>query len=111
MVTKMITDEDIEKAIDYLRDNAIQAAQSRANRIYMEEFRKSLKALIMSEHKDLPVSAQEREAYCDQRYLKHLEAMKTAIAHDEQNRFMRVAAEAKIEAWRSFSANHRAVKI
>lgn len=107
----MITDDDIEKAIDYLRDNAVQAAQSRANRIYMEEFRKSLKALIMSEHKDLPVGAQEREAYADPRYHKHLEAMKISIAQDEQNRFMRVAAEAKIEAWRSFSANHRAVKI
>ena len=54
---------------------------------------------------------QEREAYADERYKKHLEAMKIAIAQDEQNRFMRVAAEAKIEAWRSFSANHRAVKV
>ena len=107
----MITDEDVEKAIDYLRDNATAAAQSRANRIYMDEFRKSLKALIMKEHAHLPVGAQEREAYADERYKKHLEAMKIAIAQDEQNRFMRVAAEAKIEAWPSFSANHRAVKI
>ena len=65
----------------------------------------------MKEHAHLPVGAQEREAYGDERYKKHLEAMKIAIAQDEQNRFMRVAAEAKIEAWRSFSANHRAVKI
>ena len=65
----------------------------------------------MKEHQHLPVGAQEREAYADERYAKHLEAMKIAIAQDEQNRFLRIAAEAKIEAWRSFSANHRAVKI
>ena len=46
----MITDDDVEKAIDYLRDSATNAAQSRANRIYMDEFRKSLKALIMREY-------------------------------------------------------------
>ena len=107
----MITDEEVEKAIDYLRDSAPQAAQSRANRLYLDEFRKSLKALIMKEHQHLPVGAQEREAYADERYQKHLQAMQSAIELDEKNRFMRVAAEAKIEAWRSFSANHRAIKI
>ena len=107
----MIPDDDVEKAIDYLRDNANAAAQARANRIYMDEFRKSLKALIMKEHLDLSVNAQEREAYADQRYADHLNAMKQAIAIDEKMRFTRVAAEAKIEAWRSMSANHRAIKI
>ena len=77
----------------------------------MEEFRKSLKALIMKEHADLPVSAQEREAYSDERYIQHLQAMQTAVKLDEKNRFLRIAAEAKIEAWRSFSANHRAMKV
>lgn len=107
----IISDTEIQLALDYLRSSALDAAQSRANRIYMEEFRKSLKALIMSEHKDLPVNAQEREAYADKRYQKHLKAMKTAIELDEKNRFLRVAAQAKIEAWRSSSANERAMKI
>lgn len=107
----MLTDDDVEKALDYLRDSAVDAAQTRANRIYMEEFRKSLKALIMKEHADLPVSAQEREAYSDERYIQHLQAMQTAVKLDEKNRFLRIAAEAKIEAWRSFSANHRAMKV
>lgn len=107
----MVTDEDVEKALDYLRDSAVDAAQTRANRIYMEEFRKSLKALIMKEHADLPVSAQEREAYSDDRYIQHLQAMQTAVKQDEKNRFLRIAAEAKIEAWRSYSANHRAMKV
>ena len=107
----MIDESEIEKAVDWLRDNSNVAAQDRANRIYLEEYRKSLKAMIMKEHTDLPVSAQEREAYADHRYQVHLRAMKDAVAKDEYNRFMRHSAEAKIEAWRSLSANHRAIKL
>ena len=107
----MISDDEVEKAIDYLRDNATEAAQARANRIYIEEYRKSLKAMIMKEHADIPVSAQEREAYADKRYLSHLLALQQAVKEDEYRRFLRVAAEAKIEAWRSFQANYRSMKV
>jgi hypothetical protein len=37
--------------------------------------------------------------------------MQIAIEKDERQRFMRIAAEAKIEAWRSMSANIRSIKI
>lgn len=107
----MISDQDVEKALDWLRDGADRHAQDRANRSYVEEFRKSLKAQIMRDHLDLPVSAQEREAYADPRYIQHLEAVKEAIRIDEHNRFMRASAEAKIEAWRTQSSNQRSMKI
>jgi len=77
----------------------------------LEEFRKSLKSQIMREHLDMPVSAQEREAYADPRYVSHLDAMKEAVRIDEHNRFMRASAEAKIEAWRTQSSNQRSMKI
>lgn len=107
----MISEQDVEAAVDYLRDNAEDAAKCRAERIYMEEFRKSLKAMIMKENSEATVSAQERDAYADPRYMKHLEALRVAVMRDEKQRFMRVAAEAKIEAWRSMNANYRAMKI
>src|SRR5215813_9365629 len=103
----MISDQDIEAAVDYLRDNADGAAHARANRIYMEEYRKTLKAMVMKEHLDKAVNAQEREAYADMRYLDHLEAMRTAIFEDEKHRFLLAAAQAKIEAWRTLQANQR----
>ena len=103
----MITDEQAEKALDYIRDNADKAAEARANRIYMEEYRKSIKATLMSEHIREPVNAQERHAYSDPRYIQHLQAIKEAIKLDEQHRWMMTAAEAKLEAWRTMSANNR----
>jgi len=103
-----ITDEEIDKALDYLRDSARDAAQAKAERVYVEEFRKVLKAQIMKENPKLSAVLQEREAYSDPRYTEHLSAIKEAVRLDEFNRFMRIAAEAKIEAWRTQSSNTRA---
>ena len=111
MNNPIITDEDIEKAVNFLRDTAEQSAKFKAERVYLTEYRKSLKALLMKNHLDLPVSAQEREAYASPVYISHLDAMRTAIERDEKQRFLRVTAEAKIEAWRSMSANYRAIKL
>lgn len=106
-----ISEESIEQALDYLRDNAISAAKARAERIYMEEYRKTLKAHIMQEKQMLALGAQERDAYADKRYIDHLKAMRTAIEEDEKHRFLLAAAEAKISAWQTMQANARAMKI
>ena len=111
MSNRIVDDSSIEKVLDYLRDSATECAQKRANRIYLEEYRKSLKAQLMQAHNTLPVSAQEREAYAAPEYLQHLEALKEAVFEDEKARFLRSAADAKIEAWRTENANIRAMKI
>jgi hypothetical protein len=106
----LIDDDEVERALDYLRDNAGAAAEARAHRLYCEEYRKSLKAILMKEH-DLAVNGQEREAYADERYIKFLEGLKAAVYEDERHRFLLSAAEAKIEAWRTMSATERANKL
>ena len=102
----MISQRDIEKALDFLRDSADEAAQNRANRIYMEEYRKSLKAQLMSENMDMAVNAQEREAYKNVQYITHLETMKTAIYEDEKLRFLIEAAKIKITAWQTMERSN-----
>jgi hypothetical protein len=97
----MISQRDIEKALDFLRDSAETAAINRSNRVYIEEYRKSLKAQLMSENLDMPVNAQEREAYKNVSYVTHLEAMKEAIYQDEKLRFLMEAAKIKISAWQT----------
>lgn len=106
-----ISDDQAERALDFLRDNAEDAAKARAERIYLEEFRKSLKAQIMAEHLAEPLGAQERAAYSDKRYLNHLEGMKQAIFLDERLRFLRGAAEAKLDAWRTMESTKRAAMV
>ena len=103
----MISDSDIEKAIDWLRDTAESCAKRRAERLYLEDFTRSLKAEIMSEHLAEPLGAQERYAYLDIRYRNHLEALKLAIYEDQKGLFLRDAADAKIRAWQTQSATER----
>jgi hypothetical protein len=106
-----ITESEVDRALDYLRDNADAAAKARAERIYVEEFRKTVKSQIMKEHNALPLAAQEREAYADVRYIEHLDALRSAVFADEKHRFLLAAASAKIEAWRTQSSNERAGKL
>jgi hypothetical protein len=103
----VITDDDVQKALDRLRFQAGNAAKAKAERIYMEEFRKSIKASVMQKHLSLPVSAQEREAYNSEEYKRHLIVMRDAIEKDELCRWQMIAAQAVIEAWRTASANQR----
>jgi hypothetical protein len=97
----MIPEGDIEKAVAWLRDTATEAAKARSERLYLDDYSRVLKATIMSEHLSEPVNAQERHAYADVRYKNHLEALKLATFNDEKSRYLRDAASAKIEVWRS----------
>jgi hypothetical protein len=100
-------DEAAQKALDFLRFQAAEAALSRANRIYMEEFRKTVKANCMAVSSEKAITAQERDAYANPAYIAHLEAMRAAIELDEIHRWKMVAAQATIEAWRTHQANRR----
>lgn len=106
-----ITDDEVEKALDYLRDNADAAAQAAADRIYMAEYRKSLKSMLMQERPLDPLGAQERYAYAHKKYIDHLDALKTAVFEEEKHKFLREAARAKIDVYRTMQADQRAVKI
>lgn len=104
----MTEEIDIFACLDYIRDNAKKYAQAKANRIYLEEYRKTLKAKIMSEDKSQPVNAQERNAYAHPDYEELLNGLKEAVAEEEKLRWRLIAAQAKIEVWRTLGANQRA---
>ncbi len=98
---------DPQRAVDALIQMAPKHAEAKATRIYLEEYRKSLKAILMQRHQGMPIAAQEREAYAHQEYLDHLKAMQIAVQEEELLRWHMVAAQARIEVWRSQNANNR----
>ncbi|GAC1610290.1 MAG: hypothetical protein NVS3B3_18680 [Aquirhabdus sp.] len=102
-----ISDLQAENALEYLRINAGKAAKARAEREYMSEYRKTIKANVMKLHLSEPVSAQEREAYASKEYQAHLLALREAIEADEFCRWGMVAASATLDAWRTSQANKR----
>lgn len=100
---------NIFKALDYLRDAAPAYAKAKAERVYLEEFRKSKKAMLMKavEAQYPSAAAQEREAYSHPEYLALLDALREATEEEERLRWMIVAAQAKIECWRSLESSRR----
>lgn len=104
----MITSAKAEESVDWLGNNARKIAQARAERAYVEAYLKTKRAELMKEHANLPVSAQEREAYAHPSYLATLQAFKEAVEADEYLRFSAAAHEARIEAWRSQESTRRA---
>ena len=63
------------KALDFIRDNAQRYAEAKANVIYMTEYRKTQKAMLMNESDAKTESAKESYAYAHPNYLQHLEAL------------------------------------
>ena len=106
----MMLDADISpfKALDFIRDNAKPYAEAKANVTYMTEYRKTQKALLMNESDAKTESAKESYAYAHSNYIKHLENLRTAIEEAERLRWLMIAAEAKIEVWRSLESSARA---
>lgn len=105
------TEINIFRALDYIRDQAPAYAKAKADRVYLEEFRKSKKALLMRDaeiqgHKSS--SAQEREAYANTEYIELLRALQEAVEIEETLRWRMVAAQARIEAWRTLESTRRA---
>lgn len=102
---------NVFKSLDFIRDNAPAYAKAKSDRVYLEEFRKTKKALLMcAAEKDghKSAAAQEREAYAHPEYVQLLEGLRAAVEEEEKYRWLMVAASAKIEAWRTIEANRRA---
>jgi DNA-binding CsgD family transcriptional regulator len=103
----MIKFEDVEKAVDWLRDSAATAAKARAERIYMEAYVKTVLAQQMNGG-DGSIAAREAHARTTPTYLASLQALKEAVEADELNRFLRDAADAKVRAWQTQESTRRA---
>ena len=89
------------KAIQYLIDTAPLYAKAKADRMYLEEFRKSRKAQLASQAGTEVLGKQETFAYAHPEYIQILEGIKQAVEKEETYRWMMTAAQAKIEVWRT----------
>ena len=101
---------DPQAAVDFMIAKSKAYAIAEGNKTYMEELRKTIKAEQMAAaelrgHKTAAI--QEREAYASAPYKQHLLALQEAVEVREELKWMMVAAQARIECWRTQSANDR----
>jgi hypothetical protein len=100
-------DVDPHEAVDYIIKNSKKFAKAKAERIYLEEYRKSLKAILMKRSLESAIGAQEREAYAHEEYVELLEGLKLAIEIEEKFRWDLIGAQARVDIWRTEQANNR----
>ena len=99
---------DPNKAVDHIITNAKKFAQAKADRVYLEEYRKTKKALLMKDSKETSAVAKEMDAYAHPEYLGVLEGLRAAIEVEETLKWELVAAQARIEIFRTMEATARA---
>jgi hypothetical protein len=98
------------KAIEFILEQAPKYAVAKSQRIFLEEFRKTKKALLMKDAMtrgfDSAV-AQEREAYAHPEYEELLHGLTEAILQEETLLWKLRAAQMKSDIWRSEQASER----
>jgi len=87
------------KAIDFILTNAPKYAQSKATRVQLEEYRKSRKAILMS-NEEGTLGAKEMYAYAHEDYIALLFEIKEAIAQEEELRWKLEAAKLRVEVFK-----------
>jgi hypothetical protein len=102
-----VSSKDPHAAAEFIIKSAKPYAQAKANRMYIEEHRKTLKALLMNESTGKTVSDREQYAYSHKTYQELLQEFKNAILEEETLRIQIKGAELVIEIWRSENASNR----
>lgn len=98
---------DPHEAINYMIKNAKAYAQAKAEVTYLEEFRKSKKAILFSQAIGNTVADRENQAYAHPEYQALLKGLQAAVEAAEELRWKLIAAQARIDVWRSQEASNR----
>lgn len=98
---------DPHKAVDFMIQKASEYAEARGKQVYLEEFRKTKKAMLMQQSDGKAVADREAFAYSHPEYIQVLEGIRAAVEAAELLRYQLKAAELRVEIWRSQEASNR----
>lgn len=102
----MITDSDAERCLDYIRDHAEEYAVAKAQTAQLNEYRKIKRAEIFlsaSGSRDERMSKAETSP----EYKQAVDAMAESDKEETRLKWLLTGAQAKLDVWRTMSANYR----
>ena len=108
--------EYAEQWQDGIRQAVTEHAKAKADRVYLEHFRKSKKAILMAEaaesdpKKYKTSASQEAYAYRHPDYLELLDGLRQATETEEYRRWQLKIREMRFSEWQTKQANERAEK-
>ena len=96
--------------LEKMQDAIKEYAKAKSERVYLEQFRKSKKALLMKQSGENTVNAQEREAYANEEYQELLKGLAEAVRVEETHRWTLTNLQMQCDVYRTIQANQRAVQ-
>lgn len=103
----MITEEQVNDALQYLRDSAPKAAIAKAQARTLEKYLSVVEAQQKLQATSKSNAAAQDEARASPEYKQALDAWEEAVRRDSEFTMLREAAASRINAWQTMSANAR----
>ena len=103
----MITDDQVESALDYLRDSAKPASVAKAQSKTLEKYVGVVEAQQKVMQRGLSNAAAQDAARSSPEFKQALDAWEEAVRRDGEFTMLREAASSRIEAWRTMCSNAR----
>lgn len=100
---------DPNKAVDYMLAKAPEYAKARAERIYLEEFRKTKKAILFREAPEKTIAEREHWAYAHPEYQDLLKGIREAVQVEEELRWKLIAAQTRVDVWKATEYGQRQI--
>lgn len=97
---------DPNKAIDYMTKNAPEYAQAKADRVFIENYLRTIKSRLMNQEEGT-LGNKEAYAYAHDDYVQQLNALKIATEKEEHLKYMLKAAEMRVEVWKTTEYTRR----
>jgi len=104
---EFITTEQVEKALNYLRDTAEDFAKWKSRARFLELHRKSVRAAYAIGLTDGAMNLREAKAEASDEYAKVVEELEEALREFTLLEAERNAAQTKIDAWQTMEASNR----
>jgi hypothetical protein len=98
---------DASLAVNFIYTQAPLFAKAKSDRVYLEEFRKTKKSLLMLASGESSAVMREADAYAHPEYQQLLDGLRVAVEQEEALKWQLTAAQARIEIYRTQSANNR----
>ncbi len=98
---------DPHAPIDYIIKHSKEYAKAKADVTFLSEFRKTKKALCFQNSMKNTMAEKEADAYAHPEYQAVLEGLREAVERAETLRWMLIAAQARIDVFRTQEASNR----
>ncbi len=93
-----------EQRLNEIRAVVADYAKAKADRIYLHEFRKSKRSILMKKYETeghKTAAAQEREATADSEYIEVLQGLREAVEQEEKLRYELVLQQQQFDSWKT----------